>query len=181
MWRPRVIFMTLLMWPMGAHGVTTVLGPAAIIQRDPIVFQCVADGDVYPIEGTYLGLYLQAVGAAQISHIRKDAFRVCNDRQNNHHYFLRDVRLTENHICRFIEQEVFPVYGPGNPAGSPNSPPRLVVTSWSLSPPEDWRDKGYKSPARSYAYAGNGACPRADSPKYFEVKNVSTPRPLAGQ
>ena len=173
MWRTRIIFVALLMWPISALGITKALGPAAIIQRDPVVFQCDVDGNVYPIEGTYLGKYLQATAAAQISHIHSDAFRVCNDRQNNHHYFLRDVRLTENHICRFTEKEAFPVYGPGNPT---DSPPRLVITAWSLNPPEDWRDKDYKSPERSYAYAGDGACPRADSPKYVEVKNASTPR-----
>jgi hypothetical protein len=168
--RTWIVFIALLMWPVGAHSNTQVIGPAGVIQRDPVLFQCDADGDTYPLEG----MYRQAASAARIAHADIDAIRICNDRQDGHHYFLRDVRLTKSHLCRFTEQEVFPVYGPGNPTASP---PRLVITSWSLAPPEDWRNKSYRSPARSFAYAGDGACPRADSAKYLEVQRVSKTPP----
>ena len=164
--RTRIIFIASLLWPISAQGDIQVIGPLGVIQRDPVVFQCDADGDTYPLEGTYR----QAASAARIAHADVDAIRICNDRQNGHHYFLRDVRLTKSHICRFTEQEVFPVYGPGNPTASP---PRLVIASWSLNPPKEWQDKGYKPPERSFAYASDGACPRADSAKYSEVKSVS--------
>ena len=163
MWQRLTILIALLMWPASALGCICLLPP---LQRDPIVFQCDAVGEIYPSEG----MYLQAASTAHAAHPDADAIRICNDRQDGHHYFLRDVRLTANHVCRFTEREVFPVYGPGNPTASP---PRLVITSWSLSPPEDWRNKGYKSPERSFAYAGGGTCPRADSPKYIELKTPS--------
>jgi hypothetical protein len=166
MWQRQTILIALLMWPASALGNTQVIGPAGVIQRDPVVFQCDTVGDISPVEG----IYLKIAAAVHIAYAASDAIRVCNDRQDGHHYFLRDVRLTANHICRFTEREVFPVYGPGNPTASP---PRLVITSWSLGPPEDWRNKGYKSPEKSFAYAGDGTCPHADSSKYLEVKNAS--------
>lgn len=105
-------------------------------------------------------------------------FRVCTDRDQNTHYFIRKPRPNRNGICRVFEEELFPgnerdmqivdVLYDGTMPGW-----YFTMTGWKSWPPTAWAKLHYSPQSQILAQAGDGACPATDDKGYVPVGSMT--------